>query len=134
MAFALTQTNLAVTSPGPKMDSLSVLTSEERKRKVTEPLRDVVAVTTDSSETIATAASPVQEKKKKVYLTNGQAKKLQAELLVRVNAADDAALGSNSNAGGFDVGPLSPEQISAQKSAVEGKKMIPKTEVFKRLR
>jgi hypothetical protein len=115
------------------MDSLSILKAEmERKRKVTEPLRDAVALATDSG-SAADATNPVQEKKKKVYLTNGQAKKLQAELLVRVSV-DDAALGSNSNAEGNEVGPLSPEQISAHKSAVEGKKIIPRTEVFKRLR
>ncbi len=106
----------------------------EKKRKVTEPLQDAVAQASNSSGAAGNAAaSPVQEKKKKVYLTNGQAKKLQSELLMRVSV-DDAASGSIGNADGIEVGPLSPEQISAHKSAVEGKKMIPKTEVFKRLR
>jgi hypothetical protein len=118
------------------MDPLAILKQElDRKRKITEPLREAVATpSADSQASDSTSSQPVekQEKKKKVYLTNGQARKLQAELTVRVGG--DMVDGVAGQKEGDHGGALSPEQISAQKSAMEGKKMIPNSEVFKRLR
>lgn len=116
------------------MDSLSAkLNAEiEKKRKSSEPLRDAVTAVSESASANDVIPS-AQEKKKKVYMTNGQAKKLQAELSVRVGAASLAS-GTDSILEDSGAGPLSPEQISANKSAIEGKKVIPRAEVFKRLR
>ena len=110
------------------MDPITKLKAEmEKKRKAAEPLHEAVATISDGS------ALPISDKpEKKRYLTNGQAKKLQTELTVRVGGL--ATVGESGGDERYEAGPLSPEQISAQKSSIEGKKTIPTAEVFKRLR
>ena len=115
------------------MDLAAKLKEEiEKKRKASEPLRELVAASSKTTSDTDAPITPSQEKKKKVYLTNGSRKKLEAELSVRVGWESSSGLESVSEE--REQGPLSPEQISAQKSAIEGKKAIPKTEIFKRLR
>ena len=101
----------------------------DRKRKAIEPLKEALAASGSSSPALGAAG----EKKKKVYMTNGQVRKLQAELSIGVGAASSNRSGGQEGDGSeHPDGPLSPDQI--HKVVVEGKKLLPRAEVFKRLR
>mmetsp|Transcript_3340 Transcript_3340/g.7883 ORF Transcript_3340/g.7883 Transcript_3340/m.7883 type:complete len:379 (-) Transcript_3340:352-1488(-) len=102
------------------MDALAKMKEEVEKKK---RLMEAAGGGAD-----AEAGASAAKKPKKTYMTNGQLKKMESELKVRVSGSDIAGADKDSEV-------LSPEQKAAQTAAETAKKkVIPKEEVIKRLR
>ena len=115
------------------MDPLKLLTEElEKKRKAIIPLREAIQKKAGFENNGETSAEGDTMKKRKIYLTNAQARKLQAELQAeREGSADSSQRDFRSNK--TQPGKENQE-LATVKYVSEPKKSIPKSEVYKRLR
>ena len=114
------------------MDPLKLLTEElEKKRKAIIPLREAIQKKAGFENNGETSAEGDTMKKRKIYLTNAQARKLQAELTAREGSADSSQRDFRSNK--TQPGKENQE-LATVKYVSEPKKSIPNAEVYKRLR